>query len=292
MNAIITAATGYRDKDLTIFLRSVERHCENVKVLLIAFQQDKAHIENLKNQYPFLEPIYVRKKITKRFRRVYVWVAALLANRKYSQVPPLLQRIGTYSLHIVVERFYIMSKVLKRYANVFSNVLLTDCRDVVLQKNPFDLIHDNLVTGLESKMLADDPLNCYWISCLYGETAFERLRNHRIICAGVTLGPAQAIQKYLDDLCNEMWNHLPQVTQLQFGPDQAAHNYLIYEKQIPCTLVDNQSGFIVTVNLENSDDHFTSSTNGLLQINGVVPAIVHQYDRHPDLVHFFQEKYL
>lgn len=291
MNAIITAATGYTEADLRIFLRSIEQNCKTAKVFLIVFRQDHKSIEKLRQKYPFVEPIYIRQKVIKKLRRFFVWVAHALKKRDYSQLPLLLQMLGRQPLHIVVERFFIMSNIVQSHRHIFSNVLLTDCRDVVIQKDPFERLENQLVSGLEVKTIASDSLNSYWISSIYGNAIFSAIRDKKIVCAGVTIGTIDAVQHYLDTLCSEMWNHLPQITKLQFGPDQAAHNYLIYQNKIPCHLVTEQSGLIATLNLDHPSDIFKDSVNGCIEINGTCPAILHQYDRYPDLLDFFKHQY-
>jgi len=291
MNAIMTAATGYTEKDLTVFLRSVEQHCKNVAVFLIVFQEDYQEIEKLRQKYPFIKPVYVPRRSVKRFRRVYVWIAHLLKRMDYSQLPPLLQNLGSYPLHVVVERFLKMSELLRDSDNDFENVLLTDCRDVVLQKDPFELVNDKLVSGLEIEKIGNNSLNSYWVSSIYGEKFFNDVKDRKIICVGVILGPAREVQKYLDLFCSEVWKHLPEVIKVEFGPDTAVHDYIIYTDLMESHLVDNHSGFIATIGLEGSDQISKDRVNRSIQVEGVTPAIIHQYDRHSDLLEFFKEKY-
>lgn len=291
MNAIIAAATGYTEADLKIFLESIKLNCRDVKVFLIVFQKDSQHIEKLRSKYPFVQPVYIYGRITKRLRRVHVWIAHILRRINFLKCPPSLQKIGTYSLHIVVERFFIMLDIVRNSNKCFSNVLLTDCRDVVIQKNPFELIENQLVSGLEVKKIGDDQLNRYWISSMYGAEILSIIQDKNIVCAGVTLGPANEIKDYLNVLCCEMWRHLPQMIKLQFGPDQAAHNYLIYSNQVKCTLSNSQNGLISTVDADNEGCFIKNLESGVVEIGGIVPAILHQYDRSPRLSDFFKEKY-
>jgi len=290
MNAIITAATGYTESDIKVFLESVKKNCPDVKLFLIIYKKDSVNIENLRDKYQFIEPICVREKITKRFGRIFAWAAQLLKRVDHEKLPLPLKILGTYSLHIIVERYYIGSKILKEHSGTFSNILLTDCRDVVIQKDPFELINSELISGIESKVIKDESINSNWIRSIYGETVLNHIQSNRIVCAGVTLGPATLVQKYLDDICDEMWVNLPQVIRLRIGGDQAVHNYMIHEKKIPIKLADNHGRILATIGFE-ADSISIDSTSNLVKVNEIAPAIIHQYDRHPDLAVFFKKKY-
>jgi hypothetical protein len=110
-----------------------------------------------------------------------------------------------------------------------------------------------------------------------------------VVCAGVTLGSADKIENYLTELCDEMWRHLPQVIFKSVGYDQSAHMYLIFEDKIKLELTANPQGLIASLVLENPINLSIDLASGLVKLYEKYPAILHQYDRHTDLLKFFKK---
>ncbi|MBW4425208.1 MAG: hypothetical protein KME50_12325 [Nostoc desertorum CM1-VF14] len=296
MNAIITAATGYTEADIQIFLWSVAINCKNTTVFLIVYHQDRKSIEKLREKYPFVRPVYIGASIRKQFARLanyrtrpsFTWLARQLSKRKYSATIDPLRLIGQLAVRIIHERFFIALQILKSHHNVFSNVLLTDCRDVVIQRDPFSHLDGKLVSGLEPKIIRNERYTSTWIEAAYGRDVLNRFSDKLVACAGVTLGSAEKIENYLTELCDEMWRHLPQMIFQDFGYDQAAHIYLIFENHIKLELTTNHQGLIATISLEDSSEITDDFAQGRVKIGDQYPAIIHQYDRHPELLNFFK----
>jgi hypothetical protein len=289
MNAIIASATGYTEADLQVFLSSIERSCKKSKVFLILYKQDREYIKNLQDKYEFLKFVFVRKKI-KRAIRLYRQIARYLSTKDYSSIDPLLVVIGRYPLHISIDRYFIALQLINAYGDSFSNVLLTDSRDVVIQRDPFSLIDRKLVSGLEEKNIGSCPINSIWIKELYGEGILNKMSDRRIVCSGVTLGPTREVKNYLSKMCSEIWKCLPQIT-VCGGFDQGIHNHLVFEEKIPFDLTDNRRGLIATLGYENPINILKEPASRLVKMHDEYPAIVHQYDRHSDLVIFFKESF-
>jgi len=288
MNAIITAATGYSDADLQPFLDSVERACPQAKVFLIVYKLDRVRIERLRDKYPFIEPVYVPRKLN-RGGKVYRWIARHFIEADYTICGSSWKALGRYSLHIMLERFFLALELVQAHRDSFDNVLLTDSRDVVLQQDPFDRISRTLVSGLEEKTIGDCSLNSDWVRHLYGTNVHTRMSHCRIVCAGVTLGPIAEVEKYLLEMCGEIWKCLSKVA-LIAQYDQCIHNYLIYSGRVNLELTDNQTGIIATLHHEDPSNIRTDDAAGVVIVQGKPPAIVHQYDRHRNLVAFFKQK--
>lgn len=288
MNAIITAATGYSDADLQPFLRSVDRACPETKVFLIVYQRDLPRIEILRGKYPFIEPVYVHHKLN-RGGRVYRWMARHFIEEDYLTCAPLWRTLGRYSLHIMLERYFLALELVQAHRNLFENVLLSDSRDVVLQQNPFVRTGHSLVSGLEEKTIGHCSMNSDWITHLYGINIHKSMSDRRIVCAGITLGPISEVEQYLFAMCREIWKCLPKVG-LIAQYDQGIHNYLIYSGTVNLQLTDNRAGIIATLHYENPSNIQTDAALGLVTVRGKAPAIIHQYDRHRNLVAFLRER--
>ena len=136
MNAIISAATGYGETHLHPFLCSVGRACPDAKVFLIVYKKDRGQIERLRIKYPFIEPVYVRRKLN-RGGKVFRWIARGVVKDNYSTRGALWNQLGRYPLHVMLERFFFALDLVRGYRDSLENVLLTDSRDVIFQANPF-----------------------------------------------------------------------------------------------------------------------------------------------------------
>jgi hypothetical protein len=300
MDAIITAATGYTEIDLQPFLCSVQRNCRNAKVFLIVYEGDRAHTEKLKRKYCFVEPIYIKKNGTisgnttrKRLLRTYLrlyhyWTAYLLSTKNFSSITPKLELLGRSLLHIAIERYFIALRIVRELGDSFEKVLLTDSRDVVIQKDPFSLISEKtLISGLEEVTVRNESLNSKWIRQIYGKSTLDKMLDWQVVCSGVTLGTVEEVEKYLSVMCHKVWERLPKSTFQTF--DQGFHNHLCFEKDIPIQLTNNRQGLIATLSFEKS--MFNDLTNRLVQVHGECPAIVHQYDRYPEMQDFLKGIY-
>ena len=296
MNAIITAATGYTETDLQIFLWSIAKNCKNTTVFLIAYYKDRESIEQLREKYSFIQPVYIGASIRKQFARLanyrtspyYYWLALYLSKRKYSSVIFPIEAIGRLALRIPQERFFIALQIMKAHKNIFSNILLTDSRDVVIQGDPFHSINGKLISGLEPSTVRNERFNASWIEAIYGKNTLDKMLDSSVVCSGVTLGSAQEIENYLDKMCEEMWRLLPKII-FKEGCDQGFHNYLIFEKELELELTSNQQGIIATLSLEDAAGLEIDYRQELVKIGNRYPAIIHQYDRHPKLVTFFTQ---
>jgi hypothetical protein len=295
MNAIITAATGYTEADLQVFLWSVAKNCKNTTVFLIVYDQDRKFIEKLRVKYLFIQPVYIGTLVRQLFAKLanhrtsalYYWLAYQLSKKEYSSVTFPFEAIGRLALRIPQERFFIALHIVKKYRNSLSNILLTDSRDVVIQRDPFSFIDEKLISGLEPETIGKEQHTARWIEEIYDKNILHRMLDSPIICSGVTLGPVKEVENYLNKMCREMWRLLPKIV-FKDGCDQGFHDYLIFEKQIKPDLTDNQQGLIATISLENPSN-LSIDLSGFVKVCDQHPAIIHQYDRHPDLLNFFKE---
>lgn len=173
----------------------------------------------------------------------------------------------------------------------YRNVLITDVRDVVFQKNPFDIDVNQLMLFSEDSgvMLGDEEINTHWVKTLFEPEVLNQIKSCNIICGGTILGTQDSILNLLR-LMKEYIEKTPLRNKIPI--DQVLLNYLCHTKKlshIPHTL--NKSGDIVatvglTVTHKLAKDVIDIKDN-LVYINGQSPAIVHQYDRSTELVNHF-----
>lgn len=293
-NAIITCATGYGKKELNLFLSSIKYHCPNVRLFLITYKKDRKEIQQLAKEFSFIEPFYIKKRIRKGAKLARPIAFLLRPLGKNSLSKPWVEPIGRAFLPIVVDRFFIALQIVKQNKKNLSAVLVTDSRDVVFQGNPFEALESNLevsISGIEGRTIGKCPFNSSWIEMIYGKKVLEKMIDHRIVCAGVTIGSVEAVENYLQAMCQEFWDYLPKVYSTT-AYDQGIHNYLNYSNKYKHQDTDNDQGIIATLGYCDKDSIVIDRTKNLLRVYDKYPAIVHQYDRYSELDAFFREQYL
>jgi hypothetical protein len=159
-------------------------------------------------------------------------------------------------------------------------VMLTDTRDVVFQRDPFDFdIDGRLNCFLEDLRftLGSEPVNSGWVVSAFGEGGLERIADRPISCAGVTVGPVDAVVSYLETMVEWLTRVLPNPWH---GSDQAVHNYVIHTNVVSnVRLVPNGQGPVLTMGLMPQD----ITDNALVGADGLPINVLHQYDRHPSI---------
>jgi hypothetical protein len=164
----------------------------------------------------------------------------------------------------------------------FEYVMVSDLRDVIFQRDPFEHLPERLEVFLEdpSVTFATGGFNRRWFADLYGENVATRVDDRVVSCSGVTFGTREGMLAYLSAMEDEVGRHVPPL-----GPhDQAIHNWLLYEGRLGEPLVvENGYGRVLTMGAKS---HIDVSTDGIVMNDDAsVPAVLHQYDRHVALAH-------
>ncbi|MBU1086829.1 MAG: hypothetical protein KKD05_04845 [Candidatus Omnitrophica bacterium] len=290
MNAIISAAAGYKPEDLDLFLNSATKNCRNLKIFMIIFAKDFNKFSERFKGLSAVEWICLPPKFSKGTKFYYVPLASLISKTKYPPSNKLIEVLGRFPFHIALERYFFALDILKKQRNCFENILLSDSRDVVIQKDPFAKSESELICGIEKKALGNCRFNADWINHIYGKQAVREMADWQVVCSGVSLGPVNQIEAYLNQMCNEMWQYVPKLLHRGWY-DQGIHNRIIFEKKVKFRFADNQGDIIATLGYEDANNITTDSKSNAVCVNGVYPAIVHQYDRFPLLVDFFKKIY-
>jgi hypothetical protein len=290
MNAIISAAAGYQPEYLDLYLNSASKNCPNATIYVMIFAKDfKKYSERFKG-LANIEWICLPPSLSKGTKFYYVPIAGLISKTEFPQKNKLIEALGRFPLHIALERYFFALDIIKNQNNSFENVLLCDSRDSVIQKNPFANPESELICGIEKKLLGSCRFNADWINHIYGKQAVQEMADWQVVCSGVTLGPVDKIQDYLVQMCREMWKNLPKLLHRGWY-DQGIHNRIIFEKKVKFRFADNKSDLIATLGYEDEKNIITDSENKAVYINKAYPAIVHQYDRFPKIVDFFEKIY-
>lgn len=186
---------------------------------------------------------------------------------------------GIYT--IIRERYFLYKDYLQK--NKYDKVVITGVRDVLFQKDPFEFDEGMHFFEEDSRMtIGKCPHNSNWMRETFGEELLKKYADRNIYCADVSMGTYEDMIRYIDLMC-KYFNKLSS----KRVNDQILHIYLIYEKLIDnFTVHKNEEGIVITIGyMEPSKIRFKDGQ--VLNKKGI-PAIIHQYDRYPQL---FNEKW-
>jgi hypothetical protein len=179
-------------------------------------------------------------------------------------------------------RFLCFHRFLARHA--YRRILISDVRDVLFQSDPFtQLPPSGLAVSIESRSytIATEPLNRSWIKSVYGSDALARIGHNTPSCVGVTYGEGAALSMYLRLMVDEILL-LDARAAREGGADTAIHNFLLWTNQLgQIRLLETLESPVATLNGIPPEDIDFSPEGRLLNRDGSLPSIVHQYDRQP-----------
>lgn len=216
------------------------------------------------------------------------WLAGWLrqAWRRHPERRPEVERRAVYLLNITCSRYLLAKRYLSQVFDRYDQVMVTDSRDVILQRDPFADLPSGVTTGEESGLVKEQQGNCDWLAHLYGDDPqfpMASVLQQKVICSGVTLGDTAFMRGYLEQMCAEFMEKLPRLVHQQYL-DQGAHIGLLRTGRVPgARLTPNGADCIATLATSDLSEFTVAPSGALLAGNGVPVAIVHQYDRHAEL---------
>lgn len=195
-------------------------------------------------------------------------------------------------------------------------ILLVDARDTYFQTNPFADVPRKTDPTLQSGVLyffgenvdatrlGRSKQNNKWLLNAYGQQVADSLTEKPTVCSGATMGEQVAVETYLRAMVRES----DETKTVLVGADQGFHNFLYYSHKLSNanrihdivvfdqgTGVVNNMGAMRTAPLKewgNGDIVRESDTEThVLNWDGTVSPVVHQFDRHKSLsVYFFKKR--
>ena len=297
-SVILGAATGYTPEKVLIFLNSICKvnYTGTVTLLLNSdqFEEYQSFFSNM--NYPFkLEFLKTSigifsssKKIHKHLKKLIKYLSSYIVAKE----PKLKKDFIDYLAFPHVSRFFEYHEYLKN--NQFTHVMLTDTRDVIIQENPFSASVQGLFLGMEDHhtSIGHDSFHIKWISDVYGKQYLESIADQQISCAGVTFGDYGSVMNYLEVMIHEFMS-LPYYMMVRSNYDQGIHNKLLYcnafKHPILCQPLESP---ILTVGILDNNEIKMDNLGHILNKDGSIPMVVHQYDRHKNLERKLEEIYL
>ncbi len=198
----------------------------------------------------------------------------------------LLGRANRLFHHIACSRYSYYLQYLKGPGRHYEQVIFADVRDVVFQADPFASL-DGVELGfaLEPRhyLYGSGTPDDGWLKKLYGESEWETLHGKRTSCCGTLFGTRTALISYLEIMCREM-ARLSTSIMGYHGFDQAAHNYLWHRGAFgQPTRFENFDGPVFTMGTAKPETIRQNAVGEIINEDGSAIAVLHQFDRHPDL---------
>jgi hypothetical protein len=173
--------------------------------------------------------------------------------------------------------------------------MLSDVRDVVFQRNPFDGIASSqchFYLESSARKIGDDPTNSRWTRGCFPAEIAAALGAQRISCSGITIGGTAAMLTYLEEMAARVRKVPMRIYRaIGHGYDQAIHNYLVHLDPAIDGIVAENNGHIATMALEPRDLYRLDAEARICAADGRLFPICHQYDRFPDIRKAIEARY-
>lgn len=183
--------------------------------------------------------------------------------------------------HPVMRRFAAFDRLLQRWPGVRS-VLITDVRDVVFQAPPFEPSPARLQVFVEAdRPLGQHAFNMKYLQALVGRDVAAGLADRPCVCVGTVMGPREAMMRFCRLVLTLAATPRSEIGGA-FGADQAACNLAAHLGLMEMDVLPNY-GRVATVGLTPSKG-LSLADGRILNPDGTASPIVHQYDRHLDLL--------
>jgi hypothetical protein len=172
-------------------------------------------------------------------------------------------------------------------------IFLADTRDIIFQGNAANLPSYGLHAFEEDPCMTigSCPYNSEWMELGYGKPGLDATRDQSIICVGTICGDPLGVGRHLQRLCIDLEKLQPKTRKPQ---DQSCHNYIIRSTPpTQKTVWANDNPWVYTVGYVGHPvrDTIRFNDEGIMNGNGLYPLVVHQWDRHPSLKEFVEERY-
>ena len=205
--------------------------------------------------------------------------------RRHGVTPKRTWFIRRFHGPIHAYRFQLFARYLHAHRARYDEVLISDVRDVVFQAHPFANIWSPAVHYFlegDNRTIGNEPTNMVYMRSFLPERDVEKLKPCRISCCGVVLGGMSAMLAYLDRM-NADLAAVPLKVRRKIGADTAFHNRMGHlASAVPVVIVENNV-HVATMGIEPASAYRVSADKLVRTADGLLPAILHQYDRLPEI---------
>jgi len=189
-----------------------------------------------------------------------------------------------YRIHPQNFRYLLYLGFLQQYKQPrYEYSFFCDARDLLFQKNPNEYHIDN---DIDMLIFQEDIVIK---ECIYNTAFMQHVKdqipdgiydyiNKKAICSGTILVKNEALNKFIVKFCEYMVDN--NLDNSSIITDQGLHTYLVYNNLYDCNykIITNEENFVKTIAMMDHSQ-LQIIDNQIADKNGVVPYIVHQYDR-------------
>ena len=288
-NLIMAMGSGYSESDLAPFFNSLSRSGFKGDICYITREQDAPALSNFSKVANIKVHLFreLRPMKKNRIRKIGKIIDATCA--RY----PLLGKFSVkfreqYAFRNAcahLRRHFLFRGILETFAQDYANVMMTDVRDVIFQRDPFDfdIEPESIYYFLEAEhtRIHTCEKNSWWITEMLGDEALQRLGPNHISCGGTIIGCPESMYKHFLITTESITNNLGCCNRA--GIDQAPHHLIVWDQLVPnIHVIPNRAGIILTMQTTKRE-HWSITDDGLILVDGdKIPNTVHQYDRYPD----------
>ena len=189
---------------------------------------------------------------------------------------------------ITLFRWKLYKDFLKENKDKYNMIFTADVRDTIFQKDVFQFFNSNksfLGVFLEDGLMTNKA-NRIWVLQFCNEEEFNKIENETVICAGTIIGTADKFFEF----SYELWYTVKNRKGVQ---DQGGTNYLIYIRKLfnDCIIKNDNHGYVLTIGMSNKNNILLDNNDNILNYNGEIAAVVHQYDRKHNIVSKLKTKF-
>ena len=187
-------------------------------------------------------------------------------------------------------RFKLYQEFLAKNKNKYNMVFTADVRDTIFQKDIFKNFNEYykpfLGLFLEDDIIKNQKLNMKWVQYFCPKA---NIWNETIICSGTILG---TIDKFIE-FCDAIWKFIVQKRDYNVARDQGIVNCLIYDKKIlnNYLITRDNHGPVMTIGLTKRKKISIDNDDNILNYDGKIAAVIHQYDRKLYITKKFNKKF-
>jgi len=288
---IVGAAFGYTWAQVERFVTSALAHGGDATVVLAVdgggalsrhfSEHPQAEIQLIEYQEGRLRR-HLFPRLPKPLR---VMLAYGLVSRTAKRTQNVSRRLRWLCRNLVSNKFlrhFVISDWIHRHPAVEDSIwLLCDTRDLVFQSNPFvGEICGKVICAAESQLMNQSVFNVLaYLKFARDPNSLGECWQQPATCNGLILAPKAAIQRYLEAMIQVIAESSHRCVG-GTGGDQGAHNCLVNERWPSMFQVLTNQNELVAHLGDLPSNVISHNPDGLYSVNGVTPAILHQWDKH------------
>jgi hypothetical protein len=190
-------------------------------------------------------------------------------------------------------RYLMYFDFLSGYKHALNFVMFSDVRDVIFQADPSSLTQSktpefHVFLESEDVPIDRDGSNLRWLHDAYGQDVASVIGAMPICCSGITIGDHAGMLSYTGMMIDEMRQQSGGMRIR--GVDQGIHNFILWMRRPALAVIHKNADHVLTLGVGTKGSYGVAE-DMVTAAAGHIPPIVHQWDRHPELVQLVERKF-